>query len=669
MNRSVLAAALLLGVVASAAGGPPPASPHAKVHPVGLADAKWTTGFWAERFETCRAATVPAMGDVMEDTERSQFLHNFRIAGGLAEGKHRGPPWNDGDLYKWLEAASAVYAVAKDPALDKRMDDAIAVIAKAQRADGYVHTSVLIANRNGDSAAKPFQDRLNFEMYNFGHLFTAAAVHHRATGKKTLLAVAVKAADFLAVYFQSPTPELAKNAVCPSHYMGVIDLYRATGDPNHLALACKLFAMRDLVRDGTDDNQDRIPFRKQRAAVGHAVRATYLYAGAADLYAETGDKTLLPPLEAIWEDVTKKKLYVTGGCGALYDGASPDGSKDQSQIGRTHQSFGRDYQLPNATAHNETCAAVGFVLWNERMLAVTGEPKYADAVELALYNAVLAGVSLDGTKFFYTNTLRQLDRMPVPLRWSRSREAWISCYCCPPNVARTIARVNGTAYGRSAGTLWVHLYGGSTLDTTLPNGGRVKLNQTTTYPWDGTVTFAVEAVPKGEIGIRFRVPAWAERATLAVNKEPWPVRPVAGRYAEVRRVWAAGDTVELVLPLKVRLLESHPLIEETRNHVAVRRGPVVYCLESPDLPKGAAVLDVAIPRDITLKPVADPKVLGGATLLEGTAARSGDRPWDRELYRELGPDPTRPLPIRLVPYYAWGNRGPSEMSVWLPLKP
>src|SRR5262245_34999388 len=378
------------------------ASPHVVMRSVGLGRVKWTTGFWADRFETCRASMLPTMSRIMEGTEHSQFLQNFRIAAGLAGGRHRGPPWNDGDFYKWLEAAAAAYAVTRDPALDRRMDDAIAVIAKAQRADGYLHTPVLIANRNGD-AAEPFHDRLNFEMYNFGHLFTAACVHHRATGKRTLLDVAVKAADFLCRTFESPTPELARNAVCPSHYMGTVELYRTTGDRKYLALAVKFLDLRDVATDGTDDNQDRVPFRKQTEAVGHAVRANYLYAGAADVYAETGDETLLEPLKKIWANVVTRKMYLTGACGALYDGASPDGSKDQKQIARVHQAYGRDYQLPNSTAHNETCAAIGNALWNWRMLQVTGEAKYADVLEVTLLNAVLAGVSLDGRRFFYTN--------------------------------------------------------------------------------------------------------------------------------------------------------------------------------------------------------------------------------------------------------------------------
>jgi DUF1680 family protein len=663
--RIPLLAGLLVPLVAAPVVAQPTAvPPYAVVGPIGLADARWTTGFWADRFETCRTSTVPAMGTLMEGTEHSQFLHNFRIAAGLADGKHRGPPWNDGDFYKWLEAAAAVYAVTKDPALDRRMDDAIAVIAKAQRADGYLHTPVLIANRNG-AAEKPFQDRLNFETYNFGHLFTAACVHHRATGKKTLLDVAVKAADFLCVAFEHPTPELARNAVCPSHYVGTVELYRTTGDRKYLRLAVKLLDVRDTLTGGTDDNQDRIPFRKQTEAAGHAVRANYLYAGAADLYAETGDETLLEPLKKIWANVVTRKMYLTGACGALYDGASPDGSKDQKSIARVHQAYGRDYQLPNSTAHNETCAAVGNVLWNWRMLQITGEAKYADVLELTLSNAVLAGVSLDGRRFFYVNTLRQLDTMPVPLRWSRQREEWISCYCCPPNVARTVAEASTYAYGRSDRGVWVHLFGSSTLDTTLPDGHRVKLKQETDYPWDGRVKLTIESAPPGEASLFLRIPAWGSEATLAVNGKP--VAVTAGRYAEVRRTWAAGDVVELVLPLRPRVVEAHPLLEETRNQVAVMRGPLVYCLESIDLPQGVGVQAVAIPRDVRFTPRPDRNLLGGVTVLEGKAEAAADPPWGDELYREFKPSAPRPMDVKLIPYYAWANRGKSEMTVWMPL--
>jgi uncharacterized protein len=660
-----LAVLLVPCLVLPVAAQPTPTSRHAVVGPVGLAEARWTTGFWADRFGICRTATIPTMAALMEGTERSHFLQNFRIAAGLEAGKHRGPPWNDGDFYKWLEAAASVYAITKDPALDKRMDDAIAVIAKAQRADGYLHTPVLIANRNGDDAAKPFQDRLNFEMYNFGHLFTAACVHHRATGKKSLLDVAVKAADFLCKAFENPTPELARNSVCPSHYMGTVELYRATRDKKYLALAVKFIDMRDSVAGGTDDNQDRIPFRKQKEAVGHAVRANYLYAGAADVFAETGDETLLRPLESIWANVVSRKMYLTGACGALYDGASPDGSKDQKQIARVHQAYGRDYQLPNSTAHNETCAAIGNILWNWRMLQITGDAKYADVMELTLHNALLAGVSLDGKRFFYTNTLRQLDSMPAPLRWSRTREEWISCYCCPPNVARIVAQAHTYAYGRSDRGVWVHLFGGSTLDTALPDGRRIKLKQETDFPWDGRVKITVESAPEGEVSLFVRVPGWANEAKLTVNGKQTDA--TAGRYAEVRRAWKSGDTVELALPLKPRPVESHPLVEETRNQVAVMCGPLVYCLESHNLPKDVPLQSIALPRDAKFTPRFEKALLGGVAVLEGQAEIASAKPWGNQLYRPVTPVERKPVDVKLIPYYAWGNRGKSEMTVWIPL--
>jgi DUF1680 family protein len=643
------------------------ASPHVAVRSIGLGEARWTGGLWQARFDACRAGTVPHLWRIISGTERSQFLHNFRVAAGLAEGRHRGAAFNDGETYKWLEAAAAIHAATGDPALLAHMDEAIRVIAAAQRADGYLFTPVLIRQRQGDPDARPLQNRLSFEVYNLGHLMTAACVHHRATGRDDLLAVARKAADFLDRAFAEPTPELARNAVCPSHYMGTVELYRTTRDRRYLDLAGRLLDMREMVRDGTDDNQDRVPFRRQTRAAGHAVRANYLYAGAADLYAETGDQTLLRPLESIWENVVNEKMYVTGACGALYDGASPEGSRDQSQIARVHQAYGRDYQLPNSTAHNETCAGVGNALWNWRMLHLTGEAKYADVLELVLYNAALAGVSLDGTAFFYTNTLRQLDRMPAELRWSRTRQPYISSFCCPPNLARTIAEAANYAYGKSDRAVWVHLYGAGELSTDLNGGPRVRLTQATDYPWDGRVRITVGVDRPATFAVRLRIPGWARGAAVAVNGAPdaGPVAP--GTYHELRREWAAGDVIELTLPLRPHLIEANPLVEEARNQVAVKRGPLVYCLESTDLPAGVTVQDVVIPTGIELRPRYAADLLGGVTVLEGAARAAPAPAWPRALYREFTPAAAKPVPIRLIPYYAWGNRGRSEMSVWLPL--
>lgn len=641
-------------------------SPHVVLRSTGLSDVRWSDGFWAERQAACREGSLPALRELMQGTEHSQFLQNFRIAAGQAEGRHRGPDWNDGDCYKWLEAVAAMYAVTRDEELARQLDAAVRVISQAQRGDGYLHTPVLIRQRQGDSTAVPFQNPLNFEMYNFGHLFTAACVHRRATGRDDLLKVAIRAADFLDAAFANPSPALARNHVCPSHYMGTIELFRETRDEKYLRLATKFLALRDLVEDGTDDNQDRLPFRQQTQAVGHAVRATYLFAGAADVYAETGDPTLLVPLNAVWENVVRRKMYVTGACGALYDGASPDGSARQKQIARVHQAFGRDYQLPNATAHNETCASVGNVMWNWRMLQITGESRFADVLERTLYNAALAGISLDGRRFFYTNTLRQLDQMPADLRWSRSREPFISCFCCPPNIVRLIAEVSNYAYGRAGDDLWVNLYGGNQLDAKNSAGSRWTLTQTSNYPWDGEVRLTIHAGPGKPAVIRLRIPDWSDKPRLTINGEPPAEQPRPGTYHAIRRQWQRGDQIILNLPMRTRLIQTHPLVEETRNQVAVQRGPLVYCLESPDLPNGVSVSNVVIPHNVQLIARFDRDLLNGLTVVEGEALAEPSTPHSGELFQEVQPSAAKPVRIRLIPYFAWGNRGSSEMSVWLP---
>jgi DUF1680 family protein len=645
------------------------ASPAAAVQAVGLDEVEWTEGFWADRFATLRDRSLPAMWEIMRGNQYKPFLQHFEIAAGEREGDYHGAAWNDGDFYKFLEGVTAVWAATKDPALERILDQSIATIGRAQRDDGYIHTPVLIANRNGDMSVKPFADRADFEMYNMGHLLTAACLHHRVTGRDDFLAIARKTADFLDRTFANPTPELARNSVCPSHYMGMVELYRTTREPRYLALAKRFLAMRDLVAEngaGGDDNQDRLPFAEQRAVVGHAVRANYLYAGAADLLLETGDDSLRPTLDACWQNLVTRKMYVTGGCGALYDGASPDGSEDQTHITRVHQAYGRDYQLPSTTAHNETCAAIGSVLWNWRMFLATGDAKYIDVLELALYNSVLSGVSLNGVDYFYVNPLRQTDPLPAPLRWSRTRVPFVTSYCCPPNVLRTLAEVNGYAYARTDDAVLVNLYGGSSLETEFA-GGELKLRQDTAYPWDGVVRFAFEACPQSEFALKLRIPGWAESATILVNGQPAGVDAKPGAYAELRRSWNPGDKVELQLPMSVVQVEANPLVEETRNQVAFKRGPIVYCLESRDLPAGTRLADVTVPADCDLSPRHDLASFGGAAILEGELQGKASPAWTDELYRPRQNTVARRVKSRLIPYYAWANRGESEMSVWLPL--
>lgn len=638
-------------------------SKYVKLYAPGLGEARWTTGFWAERFAVCRDSMVPHLWDTYMDAGVSHAFKNFEIAAGLDTGSHKGPSFHDGDFYKTLEAVAAMYAVTKDPVLDAMMDKAIAVIAKGQRDDGYIYTkSVIEQKRTGER--KQFDDRLSFEAYNIGHLMTAACVHYRATGKTSLLAVARKAGDFLIGFYTRATPEQARNAICPSHYMGIIELYRTTHETKYLSLAQKLIDIRGLT-EGTDDNSDRTAFRNMQSVVGHAVRANYLFAGVADVYAETGDTTLLPALYRMWDNVVNHKMYVTGGCGSLYDGVSVDGtSYTPDTVQKVHQAYGKDYQLPNLSAHNETCANIGHVLWNWRMLQLTGEAKYADIVELALYNSVLSGVSMDGNKFFYTNPLARSKDYPYHLRWMGGRASYIALSnCCPPNTVRTMAEVSNYVYSLADSFVQVNLYGGSELTTTLRDGRIIKLKQETDYPWSGKVKITVDGLPPGHFRVRVRIPDWCKKFNIRASGSKYCVLDKG--YAVVERKWnGSGDVIMLELDMPVTLLETHPLVEETRNQVAVKRGPVVYCLESADLPAGEKVFDIALPANIKLKPQPMRVDNGNIMALEGTARLLQNNA--TSLYREISTT-TKPVTIKLVPYYAWANRGYGDMTVWMPV--
>ncbi|MES2447380.1 MAG: glycoside hydrolase family 127 protein [Bacteroidota bacterium] len=641
-------------------------SPYAKLKSVDMAAVKWTNGFWADRFKVATESMVPNMWAIYYDPKISHAFKNFEIAAGLDTGRHKGPSFHDGDYYKTLEAMASLYASTGNVKLLETMDKAIAVITKSQREDGYIYTKAMIEQRKTGSNNQ-FQDRLSFEAYNIGHLMTAACVHYRATGKTNLLDVAKKATEYLYKFYKTASPTLARNAICPSHYMGTIEMYRTTKEPRYLELAKHLIAIKGKIEDGTDDNQDRIPFLKQIKATGHAVRASYLYAGVADLYAETGNDSLMNSLNLMWNDVSNRKMYITGGLGSLYDGTSPDGtSYNPTEVQKIHQAFGRDYQLPNFTAHNETCANIGNVLWNYRMLQITGDSKYADVMELALYNSVLSGISLNGKNFLYTNPLAQSDNLPFQQRWSKDRVPYIGLSnCCPPNVVRTIAEVSNYAYSTTEKGIWFNLYGSNNIKTQLNDGTKINLNQATNYPWDGNIKITVNETAKKAYAMFFRIPGWASNAKINVNGKAVEVEVKSGSYAAVNRIWKAGDVIELILPMEAQLIESNPLVEENRNQVAVKRGPVVYCLESNDF-EGKNIFNAVIPSSIAFKPT--PITIDGAQMmsLEGTAKLRDKTDWNNVLYHPISKT-NENTAIKLVPYFAWGNRGHSEMSVWLPL--
>jgi DUF1680 family protein len=449
--------------------------------------------------------------------------------------------------------------------------------------------------------------------------------------------------------------------------MGIIELYRTTGDKKYLALAKKLIDIRGMT-EGTDDNSDRVPFRDMKRVVGHAVRANYLFAGVADVYAETGDTSLLSTLNRMWDDVVNRKMYVTGGCGALYDGVSVDGiSYNPDTVQKIHQAYGKDYQLPNFSAHNETCANIGNVLWNRRMLELTGDARYADIVELVLYNSVLSGISMDGNKFFYTNPLAASKEYPYHLRWSGGREKYIALSnCCPPNTVRTIAEVSNYMYSIADEGLYIDMYGGNVLATTLKDGSPVKLEQQTNYPWEGNIAITLKEAPAKEMAIFLRIPGWCQKATLTVNGKAVTQSLITGSYAKLQRQWKAGDQIALVLDMPATLIESNPLVEETRNQVAVKRGPIVYCLESVDLQKDQQLSDIVVPASIELKQKPMKIDQGNVMALEGEARLLQHNNWSNTLYKPLDLT-SKPVTVKWIPYYAWANRGNSDMNVWLPV--
>jgi DUF1680 family protein len=371
----------------------------------------------------------------------------------------------------------------------------------------------------------------------------------------------------------------------------------------------------------------------------------------------------------MWDDVTQRKMYVTGACGALYDGVSPDGTAYKPDtVQKIHQAYGRDYQLPNHTAHGETCANIGNVLWNWRMLQITADAKYADVLETALYNSVLSGISLDGKRFLYTNPLATSDALPFQQRWSKDRIDYITLSnCCPPNVVRTVAEVSSYLYSISDKGLWLNLYGSSTLSTKLKNGAALRLTQTTDYPWDGTVKLTMGEAPTQPFSLFLRVPGWCVGAKLSVNGKAQNVALMPGTYAEISRSWQAGDQVELLLPMPTQLVEANPLVEETRNQVAVQRGPIVYCLETKDLPAGQKLSALSIPAGGRFAPKLTTIEGSPVMSLTGKGQLAAEPQWNGQLYRKLSAHKTTTVPLTLVPYYAWGNRGHTDMQVWIPV--
>lgn len=636
-------------------------SPHVKLKSIDMGHCRWTSGFWGDKFRVCEETMVPHMGSILKG-DVGHAYDNFKIAAGLKEGEHGGTNWHDGDFYKWMESAMHVYAVTKDPAILEELDECIEVIGMAQEEDGYLSTQVTLSDKGR------WTNRQHHELYNSGHLLTAACIHHRVTGKRNFLDIAIKHADYLYKTFKDQPPELARFGFNQTQIMGLVEMYRTTGNKEYLHLAEVFINMRGRVKPEPDDTawyktigdmvQERTPLRKSDEAVGHAVLALYYYAGAADVASETGEKAVINALDRLWNNVVHKKMYVTGACGQTHHGAS-------SKVDMVHEAFIDEYMMPNLTAYNETCANICNAMFSYRMLGLHGEARYADIMELVLYNSALSGISADGTHYFYTNPLRRTHDHSMDTTDQRTREPYINCFCCPPNLVRTIAKSPGWAYSLSENGVAVNLYGGNVLDTHLQDGSKLRLTQETQYPWDGWIAITVDECKDAPFEMLLRIPGWAEEASITVNGEPVGVEAAPGTFARITRRWKSGDVVTLDLPMPIQLMEGHARIEEVRNQVAVKRGPVVYCVESPDLPEGTDILDVYLPEESRLEARYRRECLGGMTTITGDVLLRESQKDD--MYRAMKKPSWKPVRVQFMPYYAWSNRGESEMTVWLPI--
>lgn len=642
-------------------------SAYAAVTPLAWDAVTWTEGLWADVTAVCADATVPQLKRMFDDKDISHVVENFKICAGEAEGGHDGTVFGDGDFYKWMEAAVYSAAMNQDETLFSQLDEYIDLIGRAQLEDGYISTKQIIGERSNNGIGR-MGDINDFEVYNFGHLFTSACLHYRITGKDNFMKIAVKTADYLEKLYQEASESgEVQTAVCPSHYMGLVEMYRTTGEERYLKLAQLAIDLRDSVQNGTDDNQDRLPLKKHEKIVGHAVRSNYLYAGVADLYAETGDEEYKEMLLRMWKDLMSHKIYITGGCGALYNGVSPYGNFFVDQ--KIHQAYGYEYQLPNITAYNETCASIGYVMWAYRMFLTDPKAEYFDAIERAMLNVNLAAVSLDGKKFFYENMLRRTKELKYELVWKLERTEYITSYCCPPNLARILAQAGEYAYTMSENTLYTGLYGASKARIKLENGADCELIQDTEYPYNGKICFYFDKVTADKpVILKLRIPGWLEEGYLtdADGKRKELSKADAGTYLAVEVTTLKDAKVELFLAMPVRYTAANSMIEEDTHQLAVERGPLVYCMESPDA-ETETLDDILLSPEIDFEPE-EMKIKERTIMaLKGTALCLSRENYDREaLYQPFRYGGMDQITVRLVPYFAWDNRGFGEMKIWLP---
>jgi DUF1680 family protein len=606
-------------------------------------------GLWARRQATNRDAALPHGYRMLE---KAGNLENLRIAAGTSTGRYQGPVFMDSDVYKWIEAAAYEYGRVPSDWLRSRMAAAIDIVGAAQGEDGYVNSYYQVA----EPGCRWTDFAQGHELYCAGHLFQAAVAHRRATGEDGLLRIARRFADYLDTTFGP-----SKRPGTPGHpeiEMGLTELYRETGERRYLDLARFFLDQRGRgwLGPGRYSSaayyQDRVPVREATEVEGHAVRALYLTAGVADVYLETAEAALLAALDRQWTDLVSHKLYVTGGVGSRHLG----------------EAFGQPYELPSDLAYCETCAAIASILWSWRMLLATGQGRFADLIDRTLHNAVLAGVSLDGERYFYVNPLASNGRTEHLGRGGCRRKEWHLVACCPPNVMRLLASLGHyVATGDRTG-LQVHQYAPARIATRVPSGRAVGLRMETRYPWEGSIRLTIEGGDASPWVLALRVPGWCGRATVRVNGVAVGAGPDAGGYLRLERSWGPGDTVDLELSMEAELIEPHPGIESTRGSLAIERGPLVYCLEQADQ-SDAPIAELEIDPRGALTSHWEPELLEGIVVVRAAGHRVDASSWNGRLYRPVrsGTAPARRrTPLTAIPYFAWANRAPGAMRIWIP---
>lgn len=624
------------------------------IQPIPFTRVSIAGGFWWPRLEANRTVTIPYDFARCEETGR---ISNFEKAGGLLQGAFEGIRFNDSDVFKVIEGAAYSLSLHSDPTLEAYLDQVIAKIAAAQEEDGYLYTTRTIDPDHvaeGAGGTRWSNLRESHELYNVGHLYEAAVAHYQATGKRTLLDVALKNASLIDSVFGP-----GKRSDVPGHQeieIGLARLYRVTGEDTYLQLAKFFLDERGYPHQRQvygEYAQDHRPVVEQDEAVGHAVRAGYMYSAMADVAALAGDAEYVRAIDRIWENVASTKLYLTGGIGAR----------------RRGEAFGDRYELPNATAYNETCAAIASMMWNHRLFLLHGDAKYVDVLERTLYNGFLAGMSLGGDTFFYVNPLESDGAFKFN-QGAGTRQPWFHCSCCPTNVVRFLPSLSGYVYARREDALYVNLFVESS--ATVEIGGTVvQLEQETGYPWDGLIQIAVDPGVPAAFTVCLRIPGWArdepvpsdlyrylghgeEKPAVEVNGEPAFPQPQGG-YVALQRTWEKGDRIVLRLPMPVRRVVSHPAVEENAGRVALERGPIVYCAEWPD--NDDDVFSLVVPDDARLVPEYRRSLLGGVTVLGGAVLAMGQP--------GAGSAAIKPARLAAIPYYAWSHRGEGKMAVWL----